>query len=204
MADNKREIGRPPVERDTEVDGWKIALSILVGALCGTVFVTTLFLADFRRSMGVTEDAVTRKHAEMHDLENVKQYLSSVKKIYRTIRTVSPFVSEARAKQIAPMFKHISDESGIPISTCLLIAKVESDFRAVRSGNDYGIMQINRFWLNRYNVNPEEAMNDWNNLQLFVKIMRELSDKPLSYYHSWTPSVRARYEKRLETWAAHF
>ncbi len=204
MADNKREIGRPPGERGIEVEGCKIALSILVGALCGTVFVATLFLADFRSSMGTIEDAVTRKHAEMHDPENVMHYLSSVKKIYRTIRTVSPFVSEARAKRIAPMFKHISDESGIPISTCLLIAKVESDFRAVRSGDDFGIMQINRFWLNRYNVNPEEAMKDWNNLQLFVKIIRELSDKPLSYYHSWTPSVRARYEKRLETWAAHF
>lgn len=204
MADNKREIGRPPGERGTEVDGCKIALSILVGALCGTVFVATLFLADVRSSMGTIEDAVIRKHAEMHDPENVMHYLSSVKKIYRTIRTVSPFVSEARAKRIAPMFKHISDESGIPISTCLLIAKVESDFRAVRSGDDFGIMQINRFWLNRYNVNPEEAMKDWNNLQLFVKIIRELSDKPLSYYHSWTPSVRARYEKRLETWAAHF
>lgn len=204
MADNKSKIGRPPVERDTEVDGCKIALSILVGALCGTLFVTTLFLVDVRHSMETIEDAAIRRHAEMQNPENVMGYLSSVKKIYRTIRTVSPFVSEARAKRIAPMFKHISDESGIPIGTCLLIAKVESDFRAVRSGDDYGIMQINRFWLNRYNVSPEEAMNDWNNLQLFVKIMRELSDKPLSYYHSWTPSVRARYEKRLNTWAAHF
>lgn len=185
-----------------DFDGKRLLLSLLSGALAGTLFVVFTFVADIKQSTVLIKSETDLKHTEFHDPENVELYLNEVHTIYVTIKSVSPYVAKTRAEKLAPMFKHISDESGIPITTCLLIAKVESDFRCIRSGNDFGIMQINQFWLSRYNVTPEEAMNDWNNLQLFTRILGELADKPLSYYHSWTPSVRARYEKRLEKWAS--
>ncbi|NIS74263.1 MAG: hypothetical protein GTO08_03105 [Deltaproteobacteria bacterium] len=185
-----------------DVDPKKLALSLLTGALLGTVFLVCTFTIQVKQLRAGIASETGRQHAAFRDPENVDRYLRSVQKIYATIKAVSPFLSHSRAEKLAPLFKHISDQSGIPIRTCLLIAKVESDFRCVRSGEDYGMMQINQFWLDRYRVTPDHAMEDWNNLILFARIMKELADKPLSYYHSWTPSVRARYERRLEKWAS--
>lgn len=142
------------------------------------------------------------EHLERQSPARIIEYIQSVDKIYRTIKGVSPYLRDARARTLAPLFMHVSNESDIPVRTCLLIAKVESDFRLIRSEKDYGMMQINEFWLNRYGVSPQDAMDDWNNLHLFAEIMKELRGKPLSYYHSWTPSVRVKYKKKLDRWAA--
>lgn len=173
-------------------------MSLSGGALLGTLLCLVLFLNHMNQSVLAIEGETRAKHAELRKIEHVTNYIKSVNHIYRIITAASPFLPNTRAWHLAPMFKHISDDSGIPVKSCLLIAKVESDFRRIRAGNDFGIMQINLFWLHRYNVAPKEAMDDWTNLQLFTKIMKELENRPLSYYHSFTPSVRSRYEKRLE------
>ncbi len=130
-------------------------------------------------------------------LKRIEEYNSSLNEVSGSIREASPYVSDERARHLGSLFLEYSGKSGIPIRTFLIIGKVESDFRRIRSGNDYGVMQINRFWLEKLGVSPSEAMNDRTNIDLFVKILDRLQDKPLSYYHSFKPRLRKRYEKRL-------
>ena len=161
-----------------------------------TILTTTFSAGTYISRVNSCRTDQTRKLAEL--LEKIEEYNRSVDSVTRSIKGASPYVGDQRARHLATLFLEYSAKSSIPVRVFLLIAKVESDFRNIRSKNDFGIMQINRFWLKKYGVSPQSALEDRKNIELFVRIMKKLKDHPLSYYHSWTPQVRKKYERRLK------
>ena len=138
--------------------------------------------------------------------------------------------SSACAVAVFDLFDEPCARYGVPKAVALSIAKVESGFapwvvnvagkdfraktreqalyiihaaRAYGLSHDIGIMQINNYWLRKFNLSPEVALEPRNNVHIGVYILASeirkhgFGWKAVGAYHSPTPWRQAQYAARV-------
>ena len=144
--------------------------------------------------------------------------------------SVQPLYAESDAPPFMAFFESTAGELDVPLSVVLAIAKIESGLypwtlniegrsyrfdskdealakaeSARRSGRsfDVGIMQINRWWLNRYEISLEAAFDPLGNIYLGCWIFKQelIRHKNLraaiGAYHSPDPLRASRYANQV-------
>jgi soluble lytic murein transglycosylase-like protein len=148
----------------------------------------------------------------------------------RIVFLLALLLSPSSVQAFSELFDEPCARYGVPKAVALSIAKVESgfapwvvnvagrDFRAKTReqalyiihaarfyglSHDIGIMQINNFWLKKFGLSPEVALEPRNNIHLGVYILAcEIQRhgpnwKAVGAYHSPTPWRQARYALRV-------
>lgn len=136
------------------------------------------------------------------------------------VEALQPHIDRRRAVSVSQDVDAASSRYGVDPQLLVAIVRQESNFRSgikqcwvhhPRSGTvitcDYGLAQINEFWIGHWHLDADKLLNDDRyNLMVAARILRMLArlyreDEPLNWYgryHSATPSLRAEYEDKLQ------
>lgn len=122
------------------------------------------------------------------------------------IKILNDEVSDSRARRIASLIVKYSDLRGLNPFLVLGIMNVESGFnhRAISKTHDFGIMQVNRWWLPRFGTTVRELLTLEGGIESGTKILKvnyiEESGKGCwwSRYNARNFDRRREYEFRVK------
>jgi hypothetical protein len=132
----------------------------------------------------------------------------------RFIQKSNPSLQQDEAEKIAGIIEKVADEHEIDVILFAAVIRQESHFKngskACRSINgrrtcDYGIAQINTFWVDEWELDAKKLRNDVEyNVSVAAKILKSVLQKgkgdkyAYSLYNSADPAARAAYQEHIE------
>jgi soluble lytic murein transglycosylase-like protein len=132
----------------------------------------------------------------------------------RFVQKTNAALTPTEAERIAGIIEKVADEQQIDVILFAAVIRQESHFkngikscRSVhgRRSCDYGIAQVNTFWVDEWELDAGRLKNDVEyNITVAAKILKGVlvkgkGDKyAYSLYNSATPEHRAAYQERIE------
>lgn len=132
----------------------------------------------------------------------------------RFVEKTNPTLTPAEAQRIAGIIEKVADEQGIDVILFAAVIRQESHFKNGqkvchfvnnRRTCDYGIAQVNSFWVDEWELDASKLKNDVEyNITVAAKILKGVLDRSkgdkfaYSLYNSVDPVARAQYQERIE------
>ena len=130
------------------------------------------------------------------------------------VQKTNPKLTQQEAEKIAAIIEKVSDEQGIDTILFAAVIRQESHFKNGikachfvnnRRTCDYGIAQVNTFWVDEWELDAARLRTDIEyNITVAAKILKGVLDSKkgdkfaYSLYNSADPVARAQYQERIE------
>lgn len=130
------------------------------------------------------------------------------------VQKTNPQLTPAEAERIAGIIEKVAEENDIDVILFAAVIRQESHFKngqkvchvvLGRRTCDYGIAQVNTFWVDEWELDASKLKNDVEyNITVAAKILKGVLDRSkgdkyaYSLYNSSDPDARAAYQERIE------